>query len=126
MNLVDSCGWLEYFADGDNAEFFAPVITDTANLLVPTFALFEVFKRTLQQREENAALQAVAVMQQGTVVDLTGDLSLSAAKLAITHKLPMADSVMLATARRHQARLWTQDSDFEGIEGVQYRRKATG
>ncbi|MFW5454189.1 type II toxin-antitoxin system VapC family toxin [Thioalkalivibrio sulfidiphilus] len=115
MNLVDSCGWLEYFADGENAEFFAPAITDTANLLVPTLAFFEVFKRILQQREENAALQAVAMMQQGTVVDLTADISLRAAKLAVTHKLPMADSVMLATARRYQARLWTQDGDFEGM-----------
>jgi len=126
VNLVDSCGWLEYFADGDNAGFFVPAITDTANLLVPTLALFEVFKRILQQREENAALQAVAMMQQGAVVDLTADISLSAAKLAVTHKLPMADSVMLATARRYQARLWTQDGDFEGIEGVHYRRKVMG
>lgn len=120
MNVMDSCGWLEYFADGQNADFFAPAIEDTASLIVPAISLFEVFKRILQQRTENDALRAVALMQQGRVVVLDDALSLTAAKLSIDLKLPMADSLILATARAHAAVLWTQDDDFSGIQGVQY------
>ena len=120
MNVVDSCGWLEYFADGRNADFFAPVIEDTASLIIPSISLFEVFKRILQQRTENDALRAVALMQQGRVVVLDDALALSAAKLSIDLKLPMADSLILATARAHAAVLWTQDEDFSGVQGVQF------
>jgi len=121
MNVVDSCAWLEYFADGANARFFARAIEKTSELIVPTLSLYEVFKRILQQCSESDALQAVAVMQQGTVVDLDGRIALSAARISIAHKLPMADSVMLATARSSGATLWTQDDDFKGLSGVQYR-----
>ena len=69
MNVVDSSGWLEYFADGSNADFFAPAIEDVSELTVPTISLYEVFKRVLQQRDESDALEAIAVMQQGRVVD---------------------------------------------------------
>ncbi len=124
MNVVDSSGWLEFFADGANAGFFARSITDTANLVVPTISLLEVFKRVLQQRGENAALQAVAHMRQGSVVDLDTDIALAAARLGLSHRLPLADPVMLATARRHGAVLWTQDADFGGIDGVRYVRKS--
>lgn len=124
MNVVDSSGWLEFFADGANSAFFAEPITHTRQLIVPSISLLEVFKRVLRQRGENAALQAVAHMRQGSVIDLDGDLALAAAHLSLRHKLPLADSVMLATARRHGAALWTQDSDFERIEGVRYIGKA--
>jgi len=124
VNLVDSSGWLEYFADGPNAELFAPPIEDTGRLIVPTISLLEVFKRVLQQRDENEALRAVALMRQGEVVDLDGDLALSAAKLGREHRLPLADSVILATARKFGATVWTQDSDFERLEGVRYIAKA--
>ena len=123
MNLVDSSGWLEYLADGPNAEFFAPPIEDTGRLIVPTISVLEVFKRVLQQRSENEALQAVALMRQGKVVDLDADLALSAAKLGREHGLPLADSVILATARKFCATVWTQDSDFENLEGVRYIAK---
>ncbi|MGD9146355.1 MAG: type II toxin-antitoxin system VapC family toxin [Anaerolineae bacterium] len=123
MNVVDSNGWLEYFADGPNAEFFAPAIEAVTDLVVPTLSLYEVFKRVLKQRGEGDALQAVAIMIQGQVIDLDMDLALSAAKLSTELKLPMADSVMLATARAHEATLWTQDMDFEDISGVQYIAK---
>ena len=123
MNVVDSSGGLEFFADGPNAGFFAAPITDAAQLLVPTISLLEVFKRVLQQRGENAALQVVAQMRQGRVVDLDADLAIRAASLGLTHKLPLADSVMLATAQGYGAILWTQDADFEGIEGVRFVRK---
>lgn len=120
MNVVDSSGWLEYFADGPNAGFFAPAITDITRLVVPTISLLEVFKRVLQQRGENAALQAVAHMRQGRVELLDADIALAAAHLGVSLKLPLADAVMLATARRHGATLWSQDADFAGIDGVRY------
>jgi predicted nucleic acid-binding protein len=123
MNVVDSSGWLEYFADGPNADFFAQAIEAVTELVVPTLSLYEVFKRVLQQRGEGDALQAVAVMIQGQVIDLDMDLALSAAKVSTELKLPMADSVMLATARAHDATLWTQDADFRDTAGVQYIAK---
>jgi toxin FitB len=123
VNVVDSSAWLEYFADGPNAGAFAPPIQATAELVVPSITLFEVFKRVYQQRGEGPALHAVAVMQQGRVVDLDGPLALAAAKLSADSKLPLADSVVLATARQHEATLWTQDADFEGLPGVRYRAK---
>jgi predicted nucleic acid-binding protein len=121
MNVVDSCAWLEYFADGSNATFFARAVEDTQKLVVPTLSLYEVFKRILQQRTESDALQAMAVMQQGTVVELDARLALSAARISVDCKLPMADSVMLATARAFGATLWTQDEHFKGLPGVRYR-----
>ena len=125
MNIVDSSGWLEYFANGPNAGFFAGVIESPSELIVPTISLYEVFKRVLQQRSEGDALQAVGFMQQGTVVDLDATLALSAAKISDTLKIPMADSIILATTRIYHATLWTQDADFIGIPGVQYvERKA--
>lgn len=120
MNVVDSSGWLEYFAGGRNAGFFSRAIEDTTSLIVPTLSLFEVFKRVLQQRGEAAALQAVALMHQGRVVDLDASLALESARLSVAERLPLADSVMLATARAFGATLWTQDSDFEGRNGVRY------
>lgn len=123
MNLVDSSGWLEYFADGPNADFFAPVIAKTRRLLVPTVSLYEVFKRILQQSSENVALQAIAGMQQGLVVELTVPIALSAARLSLQHGFPLADSVILATAHTHGAILWTQDADFEGMDGVEFVRR---
>ncbi len=122
--MVDSSGWLEYFADGPAADFFAAAIEDVAALVVPTISLYEVFKRIVQQRDDGAALNAIALMQQGTVVDLTAPLALSAATLGAKLKLPLADSVMYATARAHDATLWTQDADFEGLPHVRYRAVA--
>lgn len=123
MNVVDSSGWLEYFAGGRNADFFAPPIEDVARLIVPSLSLFEVFKWILQQRDEGDALQAVAVMLQGQVVNLDSPLALTAARLSLAEKLPLADSIMLATARGHGATLWTQDTDFKGKRGVQLAPK---
>jgi predicted nucleic acid-binding protein len=123
MNVVDSSGWLEYFADGPNADFFAPAIEKVAELVVPSISVYEVFKRVLQQRHEGDALQAVAVMQQGAMVALDTTMALSAAKLSVELRLPMADSIILATAQARNATLWTQDVDFKEIEGVQYVEK---
>ncbi|MEN3331740.1 MAG: hypothetical protein V7641_1105 [Blastocatellia bacterium] len=123
MNVVDSSGWLEYFANGPNADFFAPAIEDTGNLIIPSISIFEVFKRVLQQRGESDALQVAALMQQGQVSNLDVKIALEAAKLSDDYKLPLADSVILATAQTYHAVLWTQDVDFNGLPGVQYKPK---
>ena len=120
MNLVDSCGWLEYFANGPNASFFAPPIEDTRRLIVPTICLLEVFKRVLEQRGKSPAIQVASQMRSGRVVDLDADTALAAARIGLAHKLPLADSVILATAHLHKAVVWTQDADFENLEGVRY------
>jgi predicted nucleic acid-binding protein len=120
VNIVDSCGWLEYLAAGPNADFFAAALEAIDDLVVPTVSVYEVFKRVLQQRGESEGLQAVALMQQGLVVDLTPPIALEAARTSVSLGLPMADSIMLATARSIPARLLTQDSHFAGIDGVSY------
>ena len=124
MNVMDSSGWLEYFADGSNAEFFASAIENLEELLVPTISLYEVFKRVLQQRGEDKALEAVAIMMQGQVVELDASIAISAAKISDEIKIPMADSIMLATARNYEAALWTQDVDFASLPDVKYVAKA--
>lgn len=123
MNVVDSSAWLEYFADGPNAKHFVKVIEEPDELLVPSITLLEVFKRISQQRNESAALQYMAVMRQSTVVDLDASLALRAAALGLRHQLPLADSAVYATAQAAGALVWTQDADFEGLEGVRYRAK---
>ncbi|HAL31290.1 MAG TPA: VapC toxin family PIN domain ribonuclease [Coriobacteriia bacterium] len=121
MNVVDSCGWLEYLASGPNADFFSPALTDVESLIVPAVSIYEVFKRVLQQRDEGDAFQVVALMQQGRIVDFDATLAIEAATLSVDLGLPMADAIMLSTARAHGATLWTQDSHFEGVEGVRYK-----
>ncbi|MBI1883123.1 MAG: type II toxin-antitoxin system VapC family toxin [Chlamydiae bacterium] len=123
MNLVDSCGWLEYFADGPNARFFAPVLQNIQTLLVPSICILEVFKKVMKERGEDAALQAVALMQQGETVDLDVKIAVSAALIGVQLDLSLADSVIVAIARAHKAVIWTQDSDFRGIERVKYKAK---
>lgn len=120
MNIVDSSGWLEYFSDGPNAQRFSPALKDTASLVVPIVSIYEVFKVVLRERGENAALQAATAMQKATVAEMTPQLAMAAAKLSLEMSLPMADSMILATARLHHATVWTQDADFKDIEGVKF------
>ena len=120
MNVVDSSGWLEYFGKGPNAEWFAPAIQNEAELIVPTISIYEVFKRIALQRDEEDALQAIGLMNTGKVVDLTQEIAILAAELSMENKLPMADSMILATARAYEATLWTQDEHFEGLENVEF------
>jgi len=120
MNVVDSTGWLEYFADGPNADAFSQPLGETEDLFVPTISLYEVFKVVLIQREESEGLRAISIMQEGQLVGLTSTIALHAAKLSVDLSLPMADSVMLVSARERSAILWTQDGDFEGIEDVEF------
>lgn len=123
LNVVDSCGWLEYFADGQNADFFAPAIEDLERLVVPTLTLFEVFKRVLQQRTEDDALRAIALMRRGQLVALSDTLAVGAAQLSVQLRLPLADSIILHTATEHGATLWTQEADFAAVPGVRYRAR---
>lgn len=122
-NVVDSSAWLEYFADAPAAKHFANAIENVDRLVVPAICLLEVFKVVLRQRGENDALQAVALMQQGRVVDLDASLALIAAKLGNEHKLPLADSVVYATALAVDGIVWTLDADFDGLPGVKYFAK---
>jgi toxin FitB len=120
MNLVDSCGWLEYFADGENAEFFAIPLQDTKNLVVPSICIFEVFKKILQERDESSAFQTIVLMQQGYVVELNTMLAIQSAKLSFEMKLPLADSIIFATAKLYNATIWTQDEHFKDMDNVMF------
>lgn len=123
MNIVDSSAWLEYFAAGKNAANFAAAIEDVEHLLVPTITLFEVFKKLLKELDEDSALRAMAAMQRGKTIGLTTEIAICAGKISQQIKLPMADSIILASAYLSKATLWTQDSDFSGIRGVKYFEK---
>jgi predicted nucleic acid-binding protein len=123
MNVVDSSGWLEYFADGKNAAFFAPAIEDEANLLVSVISLYEVFKRLYPQRGKEAALEGISRLYRGQIIAISDEIALLGAQLALEHHLAMADSMIYATARAHNATLWTQDVHFAGLEGVRYVEK---
>jgi predicted nucleic acid-binding protein len=120
VNVVDSSGWLSFFAGDANAGVFAPAIEDLERLVVPALSIYEVFKRTLQQRGEHDALVTAAAMRQGHVVELDADLAIAAAVLSTQERLPMADSIILATARAFTATLWTQDADFDGLDDVHF------
>lgn len=119
VHVVDSSGWLEYLADTDRAHLFAPAIEDREHLVVPVVSLYEVFQKALREHGQHIALQVAALMQQGRVVEVDAALAMKAATLA----LPLADSLIYATARDHSATLWTQDVHFEGLEGVRYFQK---
>lgn len=120
MNVVDSSGWLEYFAGGRQARVFEPALEDIDSLVVPAVSVYEVFKVLLREAGEEAAIQGAAAMQRGRVVTLTPQRALDAATLSLRHSLPMADSMILAAAREHGATVWTLDEDFKGLEGVRY------
>ena len=123
MNLIDSSAWLEYFTDGNNAEFFAPVIENIDEVIISVINLYEVYKKVLLEKDENEAIQAIALMQQAKIIDVTNSISILAAKLSIKFKMPMTDSIIYATARMYDAVVWTQDSHFKDLESVKYFKK---
>ncbi len=120
MNIVDSSGWLAYFADEPNARHFQTPLSDPASLVVPTVTIYEVFKVILRESGENEALQAVVAMQKGKVIDLDSSLAMAASRLSLEYRLPMADSIILATAQEYEALIWTQDSDFKNMGKMKY------
>ena len=123
MNVVDSSGWLEYFADGENADFFAPAVEDSENLLVPVNCLYEVYKRVALLYDVSVAQTMIGDMLYGRVIDIDGSLALRAAQVSSDFKLAMADSFILAAARAHDAVLWTQDEHFKNLPDVRYIEK---
>lgn len=123
MNVVDSSGWIEFLGGGANADFFAKAVSDASHLVVPTICVFEVCRWVRRELGERPALEAMALMQQGRMIELDATLAMNAARLSLESRLPMADSIVLATARAHHAVLWTQDDDFAGLDGVQYVAK---
>ena len=124
MNLVDSSAWLEYFAGGTQAQRVTAAIENVGRLLVPTIVLLEVTRRVMQQRDEDAALQVAAVLHQGQIVPLDSGIALSAARFGVVHKLPLADSIIFATAKQFDATIWTFDADFKDLPGVKYFPKS--
>ena len=120
MNVVDSSGWIEYLTDAPNADFFAPAIQDAAQLIVPAISIYEVFKILMREDSDDLALLKTAQMAEGQVVLLDRELAIASARLSLELRLPMADSIILATAQAYDATLWTQDVDFESIAGVRY------
>ena len=118
--VVDSSGWIEVFTDGPQADHFLALMAEEAALVVPAISIFEVFKWVLREHGEAQAIQAAAAMQRGQVVDLDSRLALTAAQLSHALQLPMADSIILATARDRRARLHTMDSDFRGMADVEW------
>lgn len=123
MNLVDSSGWLEYFADGKNANFYSVPINDTDNLIVSVVNIYEVYKKVCNERSEQLAKELTAVMMQSKVIDIDPRISVDAARLSFEKKIPMADSLIYVTARIENAVLWTQDYDLKGLEGVKFIKK---
>jgi len=120
MNLVDSSGWLSYLLDEPNADRFAPAIVATDSLVVPSIVILEVYRHLRRFLGIETAVRAVSPLQDGTGVDLTQEIAVLAGELGLRHDLPLADSVILASARSFDATLWTQDSDFEGLQNVEY------
>jgi len=123
MNLVDSSGWLEYFGDTTNASLFAPVIEKVDELVVSVINLYEVYKKILIEADERSALDAIGIMQQARIIDIDSSIAIYAARFSFDHKLPMADSLIFATARLNDSILWTMDSDFKGYPDVRYYKK---
>jgi len=116
--VIDSSGWLEFFGEGPHAKEFANRLRQPANVLTPTIAIYEVYKWIKRERSEDDAMYAAATMRKTRVVDLSDEIALTAADLSLAHRLAMADAIILATARAHDAQIFTTDSDFEGLEGV--------
>lgn len=122
-NVVDSSGWLEYFTDAKNANFFARPIENTKHLIVPSISILEVFKHVMRNRSEKEAFECIECMLQGIIIELDVEISLNAAKVGVTHQLPLADSIIYATGLAHEATIWTQDADFKGLPSVEYIAK---
>ena len=120
MNVVDSSAWLSYFADERHAQSYAEPISDLDHLLVPSITLIEVFKSVFRQADERSALLAVAHMNRGRVIAFDDSLALEAASCGLQFKLPLADSIIYATARKFGAVVWTQDADFKELPDVKY------
>ncbi len=124
MNVVDSSGWIEFFRAGANGPVFKPVIEDRNHLLVPTISLFEVHRVLDRSLDTDLVTRCLDVMRLGRVLDLTDARAVAAAQIATRQKLVMADAAMYAMAREFGATFWTQDADYQGLDGVRFFAKA--
>ena len=123
MNVVDSCGWLEYFANDVNAGFFEPILLDTTKLLVPSICIFEVSRRLLHWGYAQQADNALMLTTKGKVIDLSPAQLFAAAQAAKRYQLAMADAIIWQTAREHNAVLYTQDAAFKDLPSVNFKAK---
>ncbi|HEX7557274.1 MAG TPA: type II toxin-antitoxin system VapC family toxin [Leptolinea sp.] len=123
MNLIDSSGWFEYFINSSNARHFVPVIENMDELIISPLNFFEIYKRVQREFGADEANRAVGFLKNARVVDISTSIALAAAELSKIHHLHMADSFLLATAQSEDAVLWTMDSHFKDIPGVQYFAK---
>jgi len=126
MNVVDSSGWIEFLVGGPNAGFFETPLILQDELLVPSVIMLEVYRYVLRNEGREKALSVAATMCEGRVIDLGTGLAIEAAELGASHGLPLADSIIYASALSHEATLWTQDADFDGLDHVEYRSKSPG
>ncbi|MCL2845699.1 MAG: type II toxin-antitoxin system VapC family toxin [Chitinivibrionia bacterium] len=120
MNVIDTCLWIEYFLGKDIDVSISNAIRDTSNLLVPTICIYEVYRKALPEKGGAFADVLVEIMEKGNVVDINSDLAVLAAKISKQYKLPMADSIIYATAQMNNATVWTQDKHFQNLEAVNY------
>jgi toxin FitB len=123
MNVVDTCGWLEFFAGDVNREFFRAPLEDVERLIVPSISVYEVCRKLVHWQGEKAAQSALSFMKKGQIVDLSADQMLLASVAAQTYKLAMADAIIWQTAQLHQAKLFTQDLDLKGLPNVKFKAK---
>jgi predicted nucleic acid-binding protein len=124
MNVMDSSLWIEFFKGNLKGTPLSELIKKNELLYVPAIVIYEVFKKLLAETNEEIASAAVVQMRKGIVVDLDGSLAIYAAYISREYKLPMADSIIYATALHYNATLWTQDKHFEGLPKVQYSPKS--
>jgi predicted nucleic acid-binding protein len=124
LNVIDSCGWLEYFADNRNEVFFTKIIEQNDSIIIPIICIYEVYKRSLEQRNETDTNTAIDYMKQYKIIAPGIEIALLAAKLSKKYKLAMADSFILATAYEYEADVWTQDSDMKDLPNVHYNPKS--
>ena len=120
MTLVDSFGWIEYLAEGRLAGRYEEYLSNLAEVVTPTIVLYEVYKKLRRECKEEEALLVVAQIMKTKVVSLTEEISLLAAEVSLKQALPVADSVVYATALKEACPVVTSDPHFKGLEDVIY------
>ncbi len=123
MMVVDSCGWLEYFTDGPLADQYEKYLRKTDELLTPSIVLYEVYKKIKKEKGEKLALMIVAKLNNTEVIPLTDSIALSAADISLKYRIPMADSIIKATADSRNCSIITSDSHFQKFSNVIYLKK---
>lgn len=118
MNVVDSCGWIEYLTDGTLADKYWKYIKNPAKIATPTIVLYEVYKIIKRERAEEDALVAVSFINKTEVVLLTESIALLAADMSLKYAIPMADAIVYATAIEQDCTVITHDDHFRRLDRV--------